>query len=123
MKNIGGKYMRKDLAYYLSLPYTIVTKEIQDETGHYYVGKVEEIYDVRSVGDTIEELYKNLYEALELSIEDRLEDGEEIPEPIEESYSGRILARIPKSLHKYLAEQAELENTSLNQLIVYKLSR
>ena len=115
--------MIKNLDYYLSLPYTIITKEINDETGHYYAGRVEEIYDVKTVGDTIEELYDNIYESLELAIEDRLEDGEVVPEPIEESYSGKILARIPKSLHKHLAEQAELENTSINQLILYKLSK
>ncbi|WP_058991298.1 toxin-antitoxin system HicB family antitoxin [Anaerococcus rubeinfantis] len=115
--------MKKNLHYYLSLPYSIVTKEINDETGHYYVGRVEELYDVKTVGNTIEELYKNIYEVLEMSIEDRLEDGEDIPEPIEEKYSGRILARIPKSLHKFLSEQAEIENTSLNQLILYKLSK
>ncbi|MDU0893687.1 MAG: toxin-antitoxin system HicB family antitoxin [Anaerococcus sp.] len=112
----------KDLKYYLSLPYTIVTKEMNDETGHYYAGRVEELYDVKTVGDTIEELYENIYEALEMAIEDRIEDGEEVPEPIDEEYSGRILARIPKSLHKHLAEQAEAENTSLNQFILYKLS-
>ncbi|WP_216629203.1 toxin-antitoxin system HicB family antitoxin [Anaerococcus faecalis] len=111
------------MQYYLSLPYTIITKEINDETGHYYAGRVEELYDVKTVGGTIEELYKNIRELLEMAIEDRIEDGEEIPEPIEEKYSGRILARIPKSLHKFLAEQAQKENTSLNQLILYKLSK
>ncbi len=117
------KQAKKNLDYYLSLPYTFITKEINDESGHYYVGKVEELYDVRTVGNTIDELYKNIYEALELSIEDRLEDGEEIPEPVDEKYSGRVLARIPRSLHKHLAEQAKAEDTSLNQLIVYKLSK
>ncbi len=114
---------KRDLNYYLSLPYSIVTKEMNDETGHYFAGRVEEFYDVKTVGDTIEELYKNIYEALEMAIEDRLEDGEKIPIPIDEKYSGRILARIPKSLHKFLVEQAELEDTSLNQLILYKLSK
>lgn len=114
--------MIKNLDYYLSLPYTIITKEINDETGHYYAGRVEELYDVKTVGDTIEELYENINEALRMAIEDRLEDGETVPEPINDEYSGRILARIPKSLHKHLVEQAEVENTSLNQLILYKLS-
>lgn len=113
----------KDLQYYLSLPYTIITKEMNDETGHYYVGKIEEMYDVKTFGNTVDELYKNIYEVLEMAIEDRLEDGEEVPEPIENEYSGRILARVPKSLHKFLVEQAEKENTSLNQLILYKLSK
>lgn len=113
---------KKTLDYYLSLPYSIVIKELNDETGHYFAGRVEEFYDVKTVGDTLEELYHNIYEVLEMAIEDRLEDGEEVPEPIEEKYSGKVLARLPKSLHKKLSEEAERENTSLNQLLVYKLS-
>lgn len=113
----------RGLKYYMSLPYTFISKEINDESGHYFAGGVEEFYDVRTVGNTMEELYNNIYEALELSIEDRLADGEEIPEPIDDSYSGRILARIPKSLHKHLSEMARQENTSLNQYILYKLSK
>ncbi|WP_445012473.1 toxin-antitoxin system HicB family antitoxin [Desulfosporosinus nitroreducens] len=31
--------------------------------------------------------------------------------------------RVPKSLHKTLSEQAKKENISLNQLILYHLSR
>lgn len=38
-------------------------------------------------------------------------------------YGGRILLRIPKSLHKRLAEEARLEGVSLNQYALYKLSR
>ena len=113
---------KKTLDYYLALPYSIVIKELNDETGHYFAGRVEEFYDVKTVGDTIEELYSNIYEVLEMAIEDRLEDGEEVPEPIDDKYSGKILARLPKSLHKKLSEEAERENTSLNQLLVYKLS-
>ncbi|WP_353928518.1 toxin-antitoxin system HicB family antitoxin [Desulfofundulus kuznetsovii] len=39
------------------------------------------------------------------------------------SYSGRILVRAPKSLHRILAEKAREEGVSLNQYIVYQLSR
>lgn len=38
-------------------------------------------------------------------------------------YSGKISLRIPKSLHKKLAEEARAEGVSLNQYALYKLSR
>lgn len=40
-----------------------------------------------------------------------------------EEYSGRLVLRIPRSLHKSLKESAEAEGVSLNQYMLYKLSR
>lgn len=40
-----------------------------------------------------------------------------------EEYSGRLVLRIPRSLHRSLKEQAEIEGVSLNQYMLYKLSR
>ena len=38
-------------------------------------------------------------------------------------YSGKLLLRIPKELHKELAELAKLNGVSINQYAVYKLSK
>lgn len=38
-------------------------------------------------------------------------------------YSGKLSVRIPKSLHKQLIDFAKAENISLNQYILYKLSK
>ena len=40
-----------------------------------------------------------------------------------EGYSGKLVLRIPRSLHKHLKEEAEIEGVSLNQYMLYKLSR
>ena len=40
-----------------------------------------------------------------------------------EQYSGRIVLRIPRSLHKQLKEAAMMEGVSLNQYMLYKLAR
>lgn len=40
-----------------------------------------------------------------------------------EEYSGRLVLRIPRSLHKSLKEAAKLEGVSLNQYMLYKLSK
>ena len=38
-------------------------------------------------------------------------------------YNGRILVRVPKSMHREMVERAEAEGVSLNQLVLALLSR
>lgn len=40
-----------------------------------------------------------------------------------EEYSGKLVIRIPRSLHKSLKEEAAAEGVSLNQYMLYKLAR
>ena len=40
-----------------------------------------------------------------------------------EDYSGKLVLRIPRSLHKTLKEEAAMEGVSLNQYMLYKLAR
>lgn len=109
---------------YMERPYTIAIRKIVDESGKYYAAEVLELDGCFSVGDTPEEVYKNVREAMEGWLETKLEHGLEIPEPAnDDHYSGRFVVRVPKSLHRKLAQQAKLEGVSLNQLVLYKLSR
>lgn len=57
---------------------------------------------------------------------ERMDDGssvslEDLKRELEE-YSGRLVLRIPRSLHKSLKEAAAVEGVSLNQYMLYKLS-
>ena len=57
-------------------------------------------------------------------IETAYEHGMEIPEPsYPEEYSGKFNLRIPRSLHRKLAESAEAEGVSLNQYVTMLLGR
>lgn len=52
------------------------------------------------------------------------EDGVEIHEPDSlEDYSGQFKLRIPRSLHRALAEHSQREGISMNQYCVYLLAR
>ncbi len=114
----------KNIKDYLKLPYTFITSYMEDETGSYYYGKILELDGCQSTGDTIDELYENLKEAMEGWIETKIENGYDVPIPMPaESYSGKFNVRIPKSLHQKLSIEAEKEGVSLNQYVVYKLSR
>ena len=108
---------------YLNLPYNYVIRKVADDTGEYYAGYIEEIYEAKTVGDTLDEIYNNSRECLILGIEERSKDGEQVPVPVNNEYSGKFVVRIPKSLHKSLAENAKSEGVSLNQYALYKLSK
>lgn len=107
---------------YINLPYSILTKKISDEDGEYYFASVEELDGCMTTGETLAEAYENIVEAMEVWIETKLEANEEIPLPVDSEYSGKVLLRIPKTLHKTLAFNAKNEGISLNQYMTYKLS-
>jgi antitoxin HicB len=55
-----------------------------------------------------------------------VERGDRVPEPVPEparAYSGRFVLRLPKSLHRQLAERAEAEGVSLNTLALAALAQ
>ncbi len=109
---------------YLKLPYTRIVTEMNDESGHYFYGRILELDGCQSTGDTVEELYENLNEAMEGYIEVKLENNIPIPLPERtEDFSGKFNVRLPKTLHQRLAIEANNEGVSLNQLVLYKLAR
>ena len=108
----------------MSLDYTLVIKQINDESGTYYYARVLEFDGCQSDGDTFEEAYNNLRDAMEGWLEIKIKLKQEIPMPKNsDSYSGKFVIRIPKTLHQKLAIEAEQEGVSLNQYALYKLAR
>ena len=115
--------LMKGIKDYMNLPYTKLVQEINDESGHYFYGRILELDGCQSTGNTVDELYENLNEAMEGYIEVKLENNIPIPEPEKVSdYSGKFNVRLPKSLHQRLAIEANNEGISLNQLVLYKLA-
>lgn len=122
--NIMNTAEKSMLEKYLMKPYNIIIKPVADEAGNYFSARVLEFDGCIAAGETKEEAYDNIYEVLEGFIEDMIEEGEEVPEPIgDEHFSGNLRVRMPKSLHKNLSQAAKLEEVSLNQYIVHKLSK
>lgn len=90
---------------------------VPDETGG-YVASIQEFPGCIAEGDTAEEAVKNLDEAAASWVEASLSTGYEIRDPISfHGYSGKIALRIPRGLHKQVAELAALEECSINQLL------
>ena len=108
---------------YIKLPYSRLVQEMNDESGHYFYGRILELDGCQSTGDTLEELYESLNEAMEGYIEIKLENNLPVPTPESaEKYSGKFVVRLPKSLHQRLVIEADKEGISLNQLALYKLA-
>ena len=111
----------KTVEYYMSLPYKIELYPDVEEGG--YAVACPELPGCLSCGDTIEECIESIEEAKFAWITASLEDGDEIPEPSnKDDYSGQFKIRMPKSLHKKLAEHSKEEGISMNQYCVYLLS-
>ena len=112
-----------ELKDYMKLPYTRLVQEIDDESGHYFYGKILELDGCQSTAETLTELYENLNEVMENYLEIKLENNLPIPLPNDANkYSGKFVVRLPKTLHQRLAIEASQEGVSLNQLALYKLS-
>lgn len=113
--------MKKNLAYYMSLPYKIEIVRDTDEEG--YVAFVPELKGCITTGVTEEDALESLKDAKAVWLSSALEDGEEIPEPyILKEYSGEFKLRMPKTLHRLLMERAREEGVSMNQYCVMLLS-
>ena len=111
----------KAIDYYLKLPYKLEIVPDIDEGG--FVARYPELPGCITVGDTLESVVKNLNDAKIEWITAALEDGNTIPEPSTyDDYSGQFKLRLPKSLHKLLADQSKEEGVSMNQYCVYLLS-
>lgn len=105
----------KPIEYYLKAVYP-VTVYAAPEGG--YVAEIEDLPGCITEGETLEEVFQRIEDTRRAWIEIQYEDGAEIPLPrTEQQYSGRFLVRIPKGLHRQLAEEAKRQGVSLNQYV------
>lgn len=114
-----GTGMNK-LDHYLALNYH--RRLYQDDECDWIV-EIDDLPGCIADGKTPDEAIANSREAMRLWMESRVSSGLDIPEPsIAEDYSGRILLRMPKYIHRRLAIQAQQEGSSLNQYILSLIS-
>ena len=110
-----------DLDRCLSLEYPVKIQWLDGEK--LFVAEFFDLPGCQAYGKTVEEAYKNAQEAKKDWMQVSLEQGLTIPKPsVPAEHSGRILVRIPSSLHTMLVDRAKQDGTSLNQFIVHLLS-
>jgi antitoxin HicB len=108
---------------YLKLPYEITL--VRDEEGGKpgWVARVEELPGCTTRARNPQEAASKVTHLLSDWIAEAIQEGRDVPEPKSgESHSGRLLLRMPRTLHGELTRVAEREGTSLNQFITDALS-
>ena len=110
---------------FLRRPYRISLTPDRDGEGHEgWVAEVDELPGCVSQGETVESAVESVRDAMLGWISIALEEGRPIPPPrAEQPFSGRLLLRMPRTPHAELVRHADLEGVSLNQFIVFALSR
>lgn len=117
---MNAEEIKNKIKEILGKPYA--RRLIPDETGG-YTASIQEFPGCFAEGETPQDAIENLNKAAESWVEVALLNGYEIKDPTAYyGYSGKIALRIPRGLHKQIAELSELEDTSINQLIVTALS-
>ncbi len=104
---------------HLGRPYEIVLTRRDSDDGKEWVAHVTELpgCEVRATSD--EDALAEVHVAMQTWIEDAVANDRTVPPPkAENSHSGRLLVRMPPTLHADLARVADGEKVSLNTLIV-----
>lgn len=93
-----------------------------DESGG-FTASILEFPGCFAEGETPNEAIENLDRAAQSWLEVALSHGQQVREPISfDGCSGKIALRIPRGLHQQVAELAELEDCSVNQLLTAAIS-
>lgn len=113
--------VRRPLSEYLAMQYRL---NVIADPGGGYVLIYPDLPGCMTQLESLEEVPGAANEVRELWIETEYERGHDIPLPsYPEEYSGRFNIRIPKSLHRRLAESASGEGVSLNAYVTALLER
>jgi predicted RNase H-like HicB family nuclease len=101
---------------YLAQPYARIL--VPDAKGG-FSAELLEFSGCFAEGETANEAYANLERAASSWMEVALSQGQEIPPPSASyGYSGRLVLRLPRELHRLASQKANRDGVSLNQCLV-----
>lgn len=90
-----------------------------------YIAIAPDLPGCSAAGDSQEEALKEIRTAMALWLDAAKKMKRELPEPsppVDTSYSGKFLMRVPKTLHANLSRSAKQQGVSLNQYVLYMLT-
>lgn len=104
--------------------YNITVRRATFEGEVCFEARVKELPDLIEYGDTAEEAYALAVDGIGTTAEIMNEKGRAMPTAMTpaDDFSGRVTLRLPRSLHRALAESSDDEGVSLNQHLVNILS-
>lgn len=100
------------------------TVELHEEVDATWTALVPDLPGCVAAGETVGEAVSEVSSAIDAWIESARTDGAPVPAPArgDDEYSGRFVVRVPKSLHRALAQRASRERVSLNTCCVSALT-
>src|SRR5829696_9207085 len=103
--------------------YAMVLTHAANGDGPVWTATIEELPGCTAHGPTPEEAAAGARSAVQRWLDDAQAAGRDIPPPgAAANHSGKLLVRMPRSLHAELTRASEREGTSLNAYIVAALS-
>lgn len=116
----AAKTTQRTVEDYMKLPYRMEVYWDQD----YWAVEFPELPGLVAGSETWEGLEAVVDDAKRTWFESMIEDEKPIPEPrpLDEQFSGKLVTRLPKSLHRRAAWVAEKDGVSLNTFIVSAVS-
>ena len=104
------------------MPYPVTL--VRDDSGNgEWVATIDALSGCNARGETPDEALERVASAVAVWMTTAEREGTAVPEPKSlQSHSGRLLLRMPQTLHAELARAAERERVSLNQFITDALS-
>lgn len=106
-----------DIEEVLRRPYSRV---ITPDSEGGYTAEIVEFPGCVTQGETLEEAYANLEDAARSWLEAVIEQDQVVPEPLAAAgeFSGKVVLRLPKSLHGKASRCADREGVSLNTFLI-----
>jgi antitoxin HicB len=103
--------------------YPIVLARAENGDGPGWVATVEELPGCEAHGPTPEDAVAGMGDAVARWVREARASGRDVPPPgAAAAHSGKLLVRMPRSLHAELVRASEREGTSLNAYIVAALA-
>ena len=104
-------------------PYAMVLSRTENGDGPAWTATVEELPGCEAHGPTPARAAAAVADAVERWVRAAEAEGREVPPPgAAAAHSGKLLVRMPRSLHAELVRASDREGTSLNAYIVAALS-
>lgn len=109
---------KKDLDYYLNLPWTYTIETESHKGTSYYIIRVNELPGICTDAEDLNMGMEEIKDAIACAVEIYQEKGEEIPEPIDRShYKGNISYRTDSDRHFMIAKTAKLLHKSISKTL------
>ena len=109
---------KKDINYYLNLPWTYTVETTRENGELLYIVHVNELSGIATDAPSLEEAMELIKEAMKAAFKLYLKHGDEIPEPVNpDKFKGNIAYRTSSTRHYKLFKEAQKHNQSLSEFI------